>query len=119
MQYRVWAEMFVGGTYSSLQDPPSGQMFVRCGTGGATSKQRSSNIVQAIEKISSALSPKSSVQSVPSSCCPGRIIEGRSRCYKQLGELMNLKASGLLSEEEYLSEREAVMASLKGLQPSS
>ena len=46
---------------------------------------------------------------------PGKIIENRSRCYKQLGELMNLKASGVFSEEEYSSEREAVMASLKAL----
>lgn len=58
MQYRVWAEMFVGGTYSSLHDPPSSQMFIRYGTGGATSKQKSSDVIQAIEKISSALSPK-------------------------------------------------------------
>ena len=36
MQYKVWAEMFVGGAYSSLQDPPSSQMFIRCGTGGAS-----------------------------------------------------------------------------------
>ena len=116
MQYRVWAEMFVGGIHSSMQEAPSSQMFIRCGTGGAASRRSSTGVVQAIERISTALSPQSAVQSPAlSSCSPGRVIENRSRCYKQLGELINLKASGVLSEEEYCLERKAVMASLKGL----
>ena len=46
---------------------------------------------------------------------PARVIENRSRCYKQLTELKNLQVNGILTSEEYASEREAVMASLKSL----
>ena len=37
------------------------------------------------------------------------MIDNRSKCYRQLAELKNLMESGLLSEEEYTSERQAVM----------
>ena len=45
---------------------------------------------------------------------PARIIDNRSKCYKQLGEL---KESGLLSEAEYTTERAAIMSTLKNLTP--
>ncbi len=31
MQYRVWAEMYVGGYHKSLVDPPTTSMFIRVG----------------------------------------------------------------------------------------
>ena len=46
---------------------------------------------------------------------PARVIDNRSKCYKQLGELRSLKDSGLLSEAEYTSERAAIMSTLKSL----
>jgi len=46
---------------------------------------------------------------------PAKIIENRSKCYKQLSELNNLKAAGVLTEEEYQLEKEAVMTTLKTL----
>lgn len=31
MQYRIWAEMITGGTYSSYDNPPTSSMFMRAG----------------------------------------------------------------------------------------
>jgi hypothetical protein len=41
-----------------------------------------------------------------------KTIDTRSKCYKQLSEL---KSAGVLTEEEYQSEKEAIMATLKKL----
>ena len=46
---------------------------------------------------------------------PAKIIDSRSKCYKQLSELSNLKQSGLLSDAEYASERDSVMSMLRKL----
>lgn len=46
---------------------------------------------------------------------PAKVIESRSKCYRQLAELKNLMESGLLSEEEYTSERQAIMDTLHKL----
>ena len=51
-------------------------------------KKLSSVVVKAIDKLSDALSPK---QSSGQGHSPARVIENRSRCYKQLTELKNLQ----------------------------
>lgn len=118
MQYRVWSEMIVGGVHSSQDDPPSTTMFSRCGTMGTKRKSTSDIVVQAIDKLSNALSPKSSMSTCTASnsngVSPAKVIDNRSKCYKQLTELNNLKMSGVLTEEEYVTEKE-VLASLKSL----
>jgi len=43
------------------------------------------------------------------SASPAKIIDSRSKCYKQLSEL---KGSDLLSDDEYTSEQQAIMAKL-------
>ena len=48
-----------------------------------------------------------------------KLIDNRSKCYKQLADLSNLKQSGLLSDAEYASEREAIMSMLKKLSKNS
>lgn len=68
-------------------------MFSRCGSGSGTVKRRS-DVVQAIEKLSDALSPRvvaTSTAHTLSSHSPNKVIENRSKCYKQLAELRNLK----------------------------
>lgn len=116
MQYRIWAEMKSGGLHDSMTTPPSTSMFVRAG--GATPKRASSGneMSQAICQLASALTPKSSATAMSrAGDSPAKIIENRSKCYKQLAELKNLMESGLLSEEEYASERRAVMDTLNAL----
>ena len=50
-----------------------------------------------------------------SGCSPVRAIENRSKLYKQLNELSNLKSSGVLSDQEYLSEKQAIMTFLQDI----
>ena len=46
---------------------------------------------------------------------PAKVIDSRSKCYRQLSEVKSLFESGLLSDEEYQVEREAIMNTLKKL----
>ena len=61
-------------------------------------------------QLASALTPKTPVSSAAVASrvrdSPAKVIENRSKCYRQLAELKNLMESGLLSEEEYTSERQ-------------
>ena len=56
MQFRIWAEMFVGGVHPSLNEPPKSTMFIRAG-GGYAPKRRDS-FADAVSQIAVALSPK-------------------------------------------------------------
>ena len=102
MQYRIWAELLSGGVYSSTSEAPTqSTMFMRAGSGGMQKKKGHSGA--------------SGTQATSTSCgtSPAKLIENRSKCYKQLADLNSLKQSGLLSDAEYTSEREAVMNMLK------
>ena len=112
MQYRIWAEMHVGGYQPSLDEAPSNSMFLRAG--GAATKRTTADIVsQAINQLTPVLSP--GVAAPTSHSSPAKLINNRSKCYKQLGELKNLMQTGILSDEEYSREREAIMGTLKSL----
>ena len=91
-----------GGVYSSTSEAPThSTMFTRAGTGGA--QRRKSSV--------GASPPANPTSSLGTS--PAKLIDSRSKCYKQLIDLSNLKQSGLLSDAEYASEREAIMSMLK------
>ena len=65
------------------------------------------------------MTPKTSVPvSLIMSACPAKNIDSRSKCYKQLSEFSNLRENGILSNEEYMLEKSAVMAVLKQLKES-
>lgn len=119
MQFRIWSEMHVGGIHSSLEDPPTSSMFVRAGTGKKKDEGNMSMaeaLTQAAVAISSTLSPRSSLpSSQPTGTSPAKLIDSRSKCYKQLSELNSLKASGILTEDEYAEEKESVMSLLRKL----
>ena len=121
MQVRIWSEMVVGGIHSSLDDPPVSSMFVRAGGGGPGKKKKDSSVSEALTQaamaISSAISPRhAAIQPSSMGTSPAKEIESRSKCYKQLSDLNGLKTSGVLSEEEYLTEKDAVMSVLRKLQ---
>lgn len=96
MQYRVWAEMVIGGVHTSIDCAPTTTMFIRAG-GGVKKKTDHSAIVG----------------SVGSS--PAKVIDSRSKCYKQLSDLKNLLESRVLSEQEYNGEKATIMGMLKKL----
>lgn len=117
MQYTIWAEMIHGGIHASQSEPPTSSMFLRAGGATPTKKNPNDAITQAITQIASVLSPTSgpSPRSGGQGASPAKVIDCRSKCYKQLTELSSLKQSGLLSNEDYCSEREAIMSTLKNL----
>lgn len=118
MQYRIWSEMYLGGYHKSFEDPPTNTMFCRAG-GSTTEKKKHATIVETFTEVAknltSALSPATSSQSTGIRTSPARMIESRSRCYKQLSDLNTLKTSGVLSEEEYKKEKDCIMTSLHKL----
>lgn len=125
MQYRIWSEMYANGMHTDLDSPPTNSMFKRAGSGTPISKKKndSPEMAQALthaatqvsSAITAALTPKSSASSSSTGVSPARAIESRSKCYRQLGELQNLKLQGLLNEEDYDCERAAIMGLLKKL----
>ena len=84
--------MIAGGVHSSCDQHPNTSMFVRAG--GVTPKKKatpSNALSNAITQLSSALSPKSaSVSGGNTSASPAKVIDNRSKCYKQLSELKNI-----------------------------
>ena len=63
--------------------------------------------------MTSSATPHSST--IPTSLSPARIVDARSKCYKQLGELKYLNQAGILSDEECVTERQAIMDILKSI----
>ena len=111
MQFRIWAEMIVGGVHISQDEPPSTTMFNHSGSVNVKKRAAPDVVTQFVDRLAITLSPIS----VSSGSSPAKVIENRSKCYKQLSELKNLNDSGVLSDEEYISEKESIMQSLKSL----
>lgn len=91
MQFRIWAEMIFGEVHTSHDEPPSNTMFTRA---GSERKPPSSSdmVIQVVDKLATVLSPKASSPARTSNS-PAKIIESRSKCYKQLNELIHQECS--------------------------
>lgn len=118
MQYRIWGEMIIGGLYSSKTECPSTSMFVRA---GGNQPKKKSDVAEALSEVAKHVSAAFS-GAVPlgrsasgTTASPAKSIDNRSKCYKKLGELNSLKSAGVLTEDEYQCEKEAIMATLKKL----
>lgn len=120
MQLRIWAEMIASGMHLSLSDPPSTSMFTRAGGGTPYKKKEPSptqSLTDAVTAIANALSPRlgSGSSSVGVGASPVKVIESRSKLYKQLADLQNLENSGILTHEEYITEKQSIMNLLQQL----
>ena len=119
MQFRIWA-MISGGLHSDSDNPPSTSMFARAGNASMNKKSQSINqvITEAANAITSSLSPRSTTipaASTRHSGSPSKLIEDRSKLYKQLSELHRLRSANILIEEEYMIEKDTIMELLKKL----
>ena len=117
MQIQIWSEMIAGDLHSSLDDPPTTSMFMRAGDESANSSRKIKNdnnsLTEAFtQAATAALSPSPRPHSDSPACSQ---LEARSKCYKQLAEVNNLRLTGVLNEEEYAIEKDAVLQVLKGL----
>ena len=115
MQYRIWGEMVAGGLHSSLDTAPVTSMFVRAGGSTPTRNNAGQSMAQALSVIANQMASPVAVPTVNSphlGTSPARKIESRSKCYKQLMELHNLKTNGVLTQEEYEVEKKSVVDTL-------
>ena len=113
MQLRIWAEMINGGLHSSYDNPPTTSMFSRA---GPTSNKSGPSVNQVIVDAAKAFTSSLSGRATSSRCSgPSELIEDRSKLYKQLSELHNLKTANVLSQDEYEAEKETIMELLKKL----
>jgi hypothetical protein len=113
--------MIIGGLYSSKSDAPNTSMFARA---GGKEPKKKPEVAEALGEVAKHLSC-AITGAVPSAkrgntssgvvASPAKSIDNRSKCYKQLGDLSELRNSGVLTEEEYLQEKEAIMITLKKL----
>ena len=99
-------------------------MFTRAGGSTPLRKNVQSPVAQLLTEaataITSALSPKPNVS--PSSVTPSspvKLIESKSKLYKQLSDLQNLRNTGILTETEYCTEKATIMELLNKLKPTA
>ena len=97
----------------STDEPPcNNSMFQRAGGGSSSKKKQDQgepHVAQAVATtLTQALSRTPSGQG-GSTSSPARLIDSRSKLYKQLSELQNLKSAGILTESEYSAEKETIM----------
>ena len=117
VQYALWAEMILGGTHESTDDPPPVPMF-----GAQRPRGRSStgNLADALtdvaDKIASALSPVSARACSPSGqYSPSKSVELRGKYMQQLKEMVNLRDIGALTSDEYEEQRSVVVNLMRQL----
>ena len=117
MQIRIWAEMVVSGMYSSLDEPPKTSMFGRAGDGSPQKKTKKSEVAQALSDAATAITSviSTNVQGASSTNSDNSVIERRSRLYRQLNELRELQSTGVLTGDEYKTEKDSIMKLLAQL----
>lgn len=104
----------------SLDDPPqSNSMFERVGSGGSSTKtqQKEPSVAKFVAEAASAITSAFSPKSAPSlnAGSPAKLIESRSKLYKQLSELQSMD---VLADREYVQEKETIMRLLRKLGPA-
>ena len=92
MQYRIWAEMIFSELHSSTEEPPNTSMFVPAG--GSAPRKKSSTISDALRHVADRIAAVLSSPKATVGKSPAKLIENRSKCYKQLSEFNNLQTAG-------------------------
>ena len=94
---------------------PQTSMFKRAGPETPAKQKDSSSQAAtqaALTQMSAALVACSSRQNQPGpstgSSPASKVIENRSKCYKQIAELQNLKVQGFLGDDEFEHEMDAL-----------
>ncbi len=94
-------------------------LFTRAGGTTPSPSKSDHGVAEALTRvanqISRALTPVQASNRNTLGASAAKLIENRSKCYKQLSELNNLRSAGVLTEDEYHSEKDAIMATLKSL----
>lgn len=91
--------MVAGGLHEDLDHPPNTSMFCRAGNTGTKKKSAERTLAEALTEVANIISRAVSlVATAPTHnaassnrSSPAKVIENRSKCYKQLSELQSLK----------------------------
>ena len=93
-------------------------MFLRAGGGTTSAKKKSisagETVSRALTELTSVFIPQSS-GSGSAMNSPAKLIDSRTKCYKQLSDIKHLLESGVLSTGEYNSEKAVILNMLKKL----
>ena len=112
-QLRLWARMVVAKTHDDLDDPPKVPMIT-----GLKSKQKESLtevFTSAAVAIAKAFSPSSENYNPTAQFSPSKKITLRMKNLDQLRQLQQLQEDGILSQEEFQSQKKIVLESLNNL----
>ena len=117
-QYKLWAEMLVCGTHTSLDEPPSASMFSRESKRSSSTASSSLNdtVVSGMMTMMSSLCQALVPKPAGSTCgSPVKRAELRGTYIKQLAELKQLRDSGILDEGEYEEQRSDIIELMRQL----
>lgn len=118
VQYRLWAEMKIAGTWSSLEEVPPYPMFGQKKHRGLSASGELNEALTGLAKsISVALSPQPSTSHGGSTATrsPTKTANLRSKYMEQLSDLVKLREIGALSNEEYEDQRQVIVDSMRRL----
>ena len=109
-QYKLWAEMLVCGTHTSVDEPPSASMFSReskrSSSGLAANSSLNDTVVSGMMTMMNSLCQALVPKSAGTTCgSPIKRAELRGTYMKQLSELKQLRDGGILDQEEYEEQR--------------
>ena len=118
-QLRLWARMIIAKTHDSLDDAPNVPMITGSGQARPRTESFSDAITNAATAFAKALSPPppaSRTSTPPTSLCsPSKIVDVRMRNIEQLRALKQLFEDEVLTEEEFLAQKDIVLKSLAKL----
>ena len=121
------AEVYVNGMHTDLDSPPNSSMhmFKRAGSNTPSVRKKhlestSPEMAQALAEAASQVSAivrgitlHSTTASTSTGASPAKQIQNRSKCYKQLVDLKSLWSQGLITDEDYAQEKDAIRGLLK------
>ena len=115
-QLRLWARMIVANTHDDLDHPPKVPMITGCVQRHPHKESLSDAFTSAASAIAKAFSP---MQNTPLStqvkCSPSKTVDIRMNNLEQLRCLQRVREDGILTEEEFLLQKNIVLQSLSKL----
>lgn len=119
-QLRLWARMIHCDTHDSYDKPPSIPMFSGSEPKRQKKESAAETIADSIVALSKAISPppvksNSSISVSTVGISPGKSIDLRMKNLQQLRYIQKLFQDNILSEQEYLEQKENVLDSLRKL----
>lgn len=110
--------MYTNGNHNSLVEPPAVAMFNRETTkrshGQLANRDSDSTIAAVVDKLCTAFTPNVNANQ-PSSSSPMKKAELRSTYIKQLNELRMLYDNTILTDEEYMEQRDELVNLMRQL----